>query len=206
MKQTGTAWFDRKYGQQEAPIIAYFSLEFGLTGITDYLCWWPFGGACGRPSQVLERSQCPVGRRGIALPTRVLQYLNQAGWQQEAYEDNHFDNLPLMLERGPDGEPLVVDVQLPGRKVFAQIWRVQVGRVPLYLLDTNTPLNSRPPGPRHHRSALRWGSRSARQTGDTAGYRRLSGTQGPGLAPRGLSHERGAFRIPGARAHSQADS
>jgi len=72
------------------------------------------------------------------------QYLNQAGWQQEVYEDNHFDNLPLTLEKDAEGAPVMIDVQFPGRKVIAQIWRAQVGRVPLYLLDTNVPQNVRP--------------------------------------------------------------
>jgi starch phosphorylase len=69
------------------------------------------------------------------------QYLNEAGWQQEAYEDNDFHNLPLILEHRPDGAPLTVQVPQPGRSVVAQVWRAQVGRVPLYLLDTNIPDN-----------------------------------------------------------------
>ncbi|MFQ5859318.1 MAG: alpha-glucan family phosphorylase, partial [Anaerolineae bacterium] len=71
------------------------------------------------------------------------QYLNEAGWQQEAYEDNDFHNLPLTLERRPDGTPLTVEVPYPDQQVIAQVWRVQVGRVPLYLLDTNIPANRR---------------------------------------------------------------
>jgi len=49
------------------------------------------------------------------------QYLNQAGWQQEAYEFNHFDNLPLTLERDEKGETLTIQVQLPGRGVGADL-------------------------------------------------------------------------------------
>ncbi len=144
MEQTGTAWFGRTYGQQESPLIAYFSLEFGLTESLTI-----FAGGLGvlAGDHLKSSSDLNVPLVGVGLLYQqgyFQQYLNQAGWQQEAYEDNHFDNLPLTLERGPDGEPLTVEVQFPGRKVFAQIWCVQVGRVPLYLLDTNTPLNSRP--------------------------------------------------------------
>lgn len=144
MEQTEAAWFDRTYGQHESPIIAYFSLEFGLTESLTI-----FAGGLGvlAGDHLKSSSDLNVPLVGVGLLYQqgyFRQYLNQAGWQQEAYEDNHFDNLPLTLERGPDGEPLEIDVQFPGRKVFAQIWRVQVGRVPLYLLDTNTPLNSRP--------------------------------------------------------------
>ncbi|HEU5315469.1 MAG TPA: alpha-glucan family phosphorylase, partial [Chloroflexota bacterium] len=67
------------------------------------------------------------------------QYLNADGWQGEQYPDNDFYNLPLTLERRPDGSPLKVTVDLPGRQLHAQIWRAQVGRVPLYLLDSNVP-------------------------------------------------------------------
>jgi glycogen phosphorylase len=70
------------------------------------------------------------------------QYLNQSGWQQEAYADNDFHNLPLKPLTRPDGEPLTIEVQYPGRMVVARIWLAQAGRVPLYLLDTNLAVNS----------------------------------------------------------------
>jgi len=49
--------------------------------------------------------------------------------------------MPVQLERDGEGKPILVTVQLPGRQVFAQIWRIQVGRVPLYMLDTNVEVN-----------------------------------------------------------------
>ena len=70
------------------------------------------------------------------------QYLNADGWQQESYPLNDFHNMPIRLERGSDGEPVSVAIELPGRAVVAQVWRAQVGRVPLYLLDTNIDSNS----------------------------------------------------------------
>src|SRR5207253_8966156 len=60
----------------------------------------------------------------------------------ERYPENDFFHLPLNLETHPDGSPLLVSVPLPGREVFLRIWRIQVGRIPLYLLDTNIPRNS----------------------------------------------------------------
>src|SRR5208283_4231984 len=69
------------------------------------------------------------------------QYLNAAGWQQESYEDNDFQNFPVNLERQPDGRAVTIQVTLDSHSVTAQIWRVQVGRVPLYLLDTNLAEN-----------------------------------------------------------------
>jgi starch phosphorylase len=70
------------------------------------------------------------------------QYLNAAGWQQESYADNDFRNLPLTLEKQPDGAALTVEVNLAGRRVSIQIWRIAVGRVSLFLLDTNVPQNA----------------------------------------------------------------
>ncbi|HEV3237670.1 MAG TPA: alpha-glucan family phosphorylase, partial [Gemmataceae bacterium] len=70
------------------------------------------------------------------------QYLNVDGWQQERYPENDFFNLPLIPETRADGSPLTIRVPFPGREVHARIWRIQVGRVPLYLLDTNIPQNN----------------------------------------------------------------
>jgi len=70
------------------------------------------------------------------------QYLNADGWQQERYPENDFYTLPLHLERTQDGSAVTIAVDYPGRTVRAQVWRTQVGRVPLYLLDTNIPANS----------------------------------------------------------------
>lgn len=138
------AWFPRTYGATGGSLVAYFSLEFGLTE-----CLSIFAGGLGVLSgdHLKSSSDLAVPLIGVGLLYQqgyFRQYLNQAGWQQEAYEDNHFDNLPLILERDENGKPLTIDVELPGRTVTAQIWRVQVGRVPLYLLDTNIPQNTRP--------------------------------------------------------------
>jgi starch phosphorylase len=70
------------------------------------------------------------------------QYLNADGWQQERYPENDFYTLPLHLERNENGKPKTISIELPGRSVAAQIWKVQVGRIPLYLLDTNIPQNN----------------------------------------------------------------
>ncbi len=68
------------------------------------------------------------------------QVLNETGWQQEEYVENDFANLPL-TEAMVDGVPLAVDVPMERGIVTAKVWKVQVGRVPLYLLDTNVAAN-----------------------------------------------------------------
>jgi len=69
------------------------------------------------------------------------QRLDPTGWQHDYWIDIEPDRLPLVLVCGPDGAPLVVDVPIRGRDVRIQVWRVQVGRVPLFLLDANRPDN-----------------------------------------------------------------
>jgi glycogen phosphorylase len=65
------------------------------------------------------------------------QRLDPTGWQHDYWVDTEPDRLPLALVTGEDGSPLVVDVPVGGRTVRVQAWRVQVGRVPLFLLDAN---------------------------------------------------------------------
>jgi glycogen phosphorylase len=131
-----TAWFRRSYPEAH-PLIAYFSAEFGVTE-----CLSIFAGGLGVLAGDHLKSASDLGFPlvGVGLLYQqgyFKQYLNEAGWQQEAYEDNDFHTLPVMLERTPEGVPLVVRLDFPGRKVSARIWRAQVGRVRLFLLDTN---------------------------------------------------------------------
>jgi len=70
------------------------------------------------------------------------QYLNIDGWQQEAYVENDMFNMPVELVRKESGRPLTISVEYPGRTVQAQIWCVSVGRIKLYLLDSNIAPNS----------------------------------------------------------------
>ena len=131
-----STWYRRSYGR-EGQSVAYFSAEFGITE-----CLSVFAGGLGvlAGDHLKSASDLGVPLVGVGLLYQqgyFNQYLNPAGWQQESYDDNDFHNLPLVLERRVDGQPLTIEVLYEGRKVAAQIWRVQVGRVALYLLDTN---------------------------------------------------------------------
>jgi len=134
-------WFRRTHGTTDGPLIAYFSAEFGVTE-----CLSIFAGGLGvlAGDHLKSASDLGIPLVGVGLLYQqgyLQQYLNEAGWQQEVYENNDFHNLPLTLERGPDGAPLTVEIAYPGRAVTTQVWRVQVGRVALYLLDTNISAN-----------------------------------------------------------------
>jgi starch phosphorylase len=136
-----SAWFQRVHGTVKAPLVAYFSAEFGVTE-----CLSIFAGGLGALAgdHLKSASDLGIPLIGVGLLYQqgyLRQYLNEAGWQQDVYEDNDFHNLPLTLKRNPDGTPLTVEVAYPGRQVTAQVWKVQVGRVSIYLLDTNVAGN-----------------------------------------------------------------
>ncbi|MBX6342258.1 MAG: alpha-glucan family phosphorylase, partial [Thermomicrobiaceae bacterium] len=141
LQSEGASWYREAHDGGQGPLIAYFSAEFGITE-----CLSIFAGGLGllAGDHVKAASDLGLPLVGVGLLYQqgyFRQYLSESGWQQEAYDDNDFHTLPLTLERRPDGAPLTIAVEYPGRTVTAQVWRLQVGRVPLYLLDTNVPEN-----------------------------------------------------------------
>jgi len=71
------------------------------------------------------------------------QYLNLDGWQQEKYIDNDFYTMPLIQLEDEKGDPLLIEVEFPDGVCKAAVWKIEVGRNPLYLLDTNIPRTRR---------------------------------------------------------------
>src|SRR5579884_2900568 len=122
--------------------IAYFSAEFGIHQSIPV-----YSGGLGVLSGDHLKSASDLGLplMGVGLMYRegyFRQYLTVDGWQQERYPENDFFNLPLIPELNRDGGPMTIRIPFPGREVHVRIWRIQVGRVPLYLLDSNIPQNS----------------------------------------------------------------
>ena len=70
------------------------------------------------------------------------QRLRKDGWQEEYYGETHPTELPIKLVNDASGKPVMIEVEIRSRRVLAQVWRADVGRVPLYLLDTNIPENA----------------------------------------------------------------
>ncbi|HEY9610339.1 alpha-glucan family phosphorylase [Allocoleopsis sp.] len=121
---------------------AYFCAEYGLTD-----CLPIYSGGLGVLAGDHLKSASDLGLPLVAVGLLYqegyfAQYLNADGWQQERYPVNDFYNMPLHLERNADGSELRIEVDYPGRTVYARVWRVQVGTVPLYLLDTNIEPNN----------------------------------------------------------------
>jgi glycogen phosphorylase len=134
-------WYKKQRQNHSQECYAYFSAEFGLVD-----CLPVYSGGLGVLAGDHLKSASDLGLPlvGVGLLYQqgyFAQYLNADGWQQERYPINDFYNMPLHLERNPDGTELRIAVDYPGRKVYARVWRVQVGTVPLYMLDTNIEPN-----------------------------------------------------------------
>lgn len=136
------SWYPKQRTSKRKECFAYFSAEFGLTA-----CLPIYSGGLGvlAGDHLKSASDQGLPLVGVGLLYQegyFAQYLNADGWQQERYPINDFYNMPLHLERDENGEEIRIEVDYPGRKVYARIWRVQVGRVALYMLDTNIEPNN----------------------------------------------------------------
>jgi starch phosphorylase len=121
---------------------AYFSAEFGLHESLRI-----YSGGLGVLAGDHLKSASDLGIPLVAVGLfyhegYFSQYIDANGWQQEDYTFAEPANLPLREAKGADGKPLVISVDTRKGKIHARIWRLDVGRVPLYLLDTNIPANS----------------------------------------------------------------
>ena len=124
------------------PSIAYFSMEYGLSHILKI-----YSGGLGilAGDYLKEASDCNVDMTAVGFLYRYgyfTQTLSPEGQQIANYEPQNFANLPLKQVKNPDDTPMVIEVPYPGRTVYAYLWRVAVGRISLYLLDTDNDLNS----------------------------------------------------------------
>ncbi|HZL57184.1 MAG TPA: alpha-glucan family phosphorylase, partial [Bryobacteraceae bacterium] len=128
----------------EGKLIAYFSAEYGLTE-----CMPVYSGGLGVLSgdHMKSASDIELPLVGVALLYQLgyfRQYLNADGWQQERYLENDFYSLPVKPSLDEDEKQHTVVVQLPAGPVTIRIWTMNVGRVRMLFLDTNTAENSRP--------------------------------------------------------------
>ena len=138
----GRTFYERQSGQGLVGGVGYFSFEFGLSE-----CLPIYSGGMGilAGDHIKSASDLNIPFMGVSLLYQegyFRQYLNSDGWQLERYLDNDFHRMPVRLERDANGEPLRISVDYPGRKCWAQVWRIDVGRAPLFLLDANLPENA----------------------------------------------------------------
>ena len=122
--------------------IAYFSPEYGITeALPQYS--GGLGILAGDHLKAASDLGVPIVGVGLFYKTGYFkQSLNLDGWQQETYPVLDPDGLPLAMLREDDGTPCIVTIDLPGGRVLrAHVWKAQVGRVPLLLLDSDVPDN-----------------------------------------------------------------
>jgi starch phosphorylase len=134
------SWFESNFEEHKGTI-AYFSTEYGINE-----SFPNYSGGLGVLSGDHLKSSSDLGLPliGVGLLYQqgyFRQHLTQHGWQTETYKYNDFNTMPLILQRDQNGNPLTVEVDILGNRVFAYVWKLQIGRVPLYLLDSNIHLN-----------------------------------------------------------------
>ncbi|WP_264796859.1 alpha-glucan family phosphorylase [Arthrobacter mangrovi] len=138
---TGSRWY-QSLGPDAPTSIAYFSPEYGITSVLPQ-----YSGGLGilAGDHLKAASDLGVPLVGVGLLYAAgyfKQSLSRDGWQQETYPVLDPDGLPLSLLREADGTPAQVELPLPNdRRLLAHIWRADVGRVPLLLLDSNVAGN-----------------------------------------------------------------
>jgi starch phosphorylase len=135
-------WFQQTCRLDPPPRVAYFSMEYG---ITDALPLYSGGLGVLAGDHLKTASDLGVPLVAVGLFYRegyFRQMLDTRGAQLEVYAVNSHESLPVQLVTDDDGTPLRIQLELPGRDLRVRIWEARVGRVPLYLLDSDDPLNS----------------------------------------------------------------
>ncbi len=138
-----SSWFDKLQDKPKG-VIAYFSAEYGINE-----SFPNYSGGLGVLSGDHLKSASDLGLPliGVGLLYQqgyFRQRLTQNGWQNEYYPYNDFYSMPLVPITNSNGDPLLIDVDLPKGKAYAQVWKLLIGKTELYLLDTNIEANSLP--------------------------------------------------------------
>lgn len=135
-------WFSRNHPDKKSHMVAYFSAEFGLNEVLPI-----YSGGLG----VLSGDHCKAASDlGIHFTAIGLfykqgyfsQHINHDGWQETNFTDLNVSQLPIQPAFDKNGEQVYISVELPGRVVHAKIWQVKIGRVSLYLMDTDVEQNN----------------------------------------------------------------
>lgn len=127
---------------KEKPSVAYFSMEYGLTEVLKI-----YSGGLGvlAGDYLKEASDSAVDLTAVGFLYRYgyfTQTLSIDGQQVPKYEAQNFNMLPIAQVKDEHDNPVVIEVPFPFRTVYAQLWKVSVGRIALYLLDTDTEMNN----------------------------------------------------------------
>ncbi|MBQ7667788.1 MAG: alpha-glucan family phosphorylase [Clostridia bacterium] len=135
-------WFKKNYEKNQKNVMAYFSAEYGLDESFPI-----YSGGLG----ILSGDHCKSAS-DLDLPFVAVgllyrqgyfnQRINREGWQESNFTELNMNELPVKPVILKNGEELTINIDFPSRTVFAKVWQVNVGRIKLYLLDTNVEPNS----------------------------------------------------------------
>ena len=134
-------WFSKNYPNNNS-LIAYFSAEYGLDEILPI-----YSGGLGILSGDHVKSASDLGLPFVAVGLLYKngyfhQRINSYGVQETEYKNIDIFNLPIIPVKKENGEELVIDVRFPRKKIYLKVWKINVGRVTLYLLDSDIPQNT----------------------------------------------------------------
>ena len=139
--QTKETWFSKNYPNNANDLIAYFSAEYGIDEIIPI-----YSGGLGILSGDHLKSASDLGLPFVAVGLLYKNgYFNQKidgyGTQKTEYTNIDLDNLPILPVKDENGEDLIIDVDFPDRKLYLKIWKIVVGRISLYLMDSDIDQN-----------------------------------------------------------------
>lgn len=135
-------WFSEKYPNNKNDLIAYFSAEYGLDETIPI-----YSGGLGILSGDHLKSASDLGIPLVAVGLLYKSgYFNQKidgnGIQQSEYNEIEINNLPINPVKNENGQDLIIFVKFPRRRLYLKVWQVNVGRVKLYLLDSDIDENN----------------------------------------------------------------
>lgn len=135
-------WYSRTYPDRADHLVAYFSTEFGL-----HECFPTYAGGLGVLSgdHAKEASDLGLPFVGVGFLYNqgyFSQHITEDGWQEAGYRRYSFDDMPVQPILDADDKPRLITVDLPGRALHARLWKIQVGRAPLILLDSDVEQNA----------------------------------------------------------------
>ena len=137
----GHSWFHTTYPHLTRKTIAYFSFEFGLHSSLPIYSGG-LGILAGDHAKEASDLGLPFVGIGFLYPQGYFrQHVPAHGWQEAIYDPIDMTNVPILPVTNEQGEEMRIVVEMGGRHVHARVWRVQVGRVPLFLMDTDVPEN-----------------------------------------------------------------
>ena len=128
--------------RKDVPSVSYFSMEYGLCN-----CLKIYSGGLGvlAGDYIKEASDSCVDMTAVGFLYRYgyfTQTLSVDGQQIANYEPQNFNQLPITQVLDENGKPMILEVPFPGRIIYSHIWKVSVGRMNLYLMDTDFDMNS----------------------------------------------------------------